>query len=1455
VTILKDLPVGSLVKDPSTKYNGKPIIWRIVGHNAAGNAQGYPVDSTTLMSKDIISIKTFDAKEPGNTNSFRKTSGNNRWMHSNIRQWLNSESPAPWFSATHTADEPPSSGTNGNSYDSEAGFLSFAGSDFKNAILESSLKNNVPTVDGGNLETTIDKVFLFSMTELGFQGSTGKEGAIIPYLNNSATRTLVPTQEAVDQSTYKHTSLTAGNPYYHWMRSSYPSFSHIAYRVSTNGAYTQSIADNDTIGIAPATNLDTNATISHKDTDGVYVLAFTAIAPVDMSKIVFKLTETVSKKDIVVGTEGKFSGGIKLDWNADTASIGYTIDLKYNGANFAYTRGQTLSALGKYTAVITATDKATPSNQRVSDTYTFSILPPRKDLPSLGFKIMDNNTSTEITEGAEYTGKVIPSWQSINDVTITVTYAIDTVAKGNLPNGGTQTTAGNYQVSYLLTDNNYPDNQLTGILNFKVLTAPIDWGEFDLNLKDVITSKEIVDNSEFEEKVNPTWDVDPNVTYNVTMLYEGSLISYSKGNVLTNLGNYTIKFKLTDKSYPTNTHNIDVPFKVIAAITDLTFYEPVFLDVNLPVTANDTITEGRIFKDTDIKPYWENFPADVKAVAYSIRRDGTLLPFTPNTDIYSDYGKYEITLTLENGAGNQRTYKRNFEITTDEIDIDITIFNVLDGGSEITEGRIFEETQVIPDWEDPEGTGVFYTLKYEGSDMDFMKGSTILSLKGEYTLELIIEDLDSPTNTETLTRKFKITDRKIEFGKIDLTIYNDITGVPIYNNDVYKGIYVLPQWNGAGLPPDVLYESWITHNGTKRDYDRMSDPAFNTIGDYVLEVKVIDPNFPTNFKIVTRTFKIIADSIDLGDKEIIIKNKITNSEIKEGEIFRGENAAVQPTWSEYPGMKYTYRLWRDGVLVSTYKKEDILRVKGNYRLSVEAVDPNYPENKLSASVTFSIMDELKDGGSGDGYEEAYLNALPYTMGTPITKSGDYNLLVVRRKKTNFKVSMSEVNFKVTRPDEEQKPLIMINPEVIPSIEDEITIRYPSWATEEEYKIDGGEWRPYLDPFKVTDNCTITARYRDPLGYFVSGSEDVTNIDKLPPAPPVLLGFKDGVDTYLTITANVEWVYGVDFTATLNGEPYELGTPIYNEVPEVKEYTLIVTAKKRLNGLTATTIRKFTLDSVPPLPPNIVGVLPDIIQESARPDVDGFKSFTLTKNEYMLQNDFEARLNGRLFTLGTLVNDPGSYQVSVTAIKKINGLRATSWVVFTIVHEMPEPIGPLRISLEPLTEDNKDIAVDGELIVDRTTGHISIYDDGYLISKTRELEEMLDILDKRIVAIDITLQSNEARINSLKIMLNRLRADVAKLQGMNFTTENDINYMNSIVNYLDFVDLSILKDFEKELAEIDAITNQIRTRIDQLKAKLNGKIELALQIMDGLQNNSSLIGEVIWLKNTKSMGRP
>ena len=148
---ISSLPVGAKVKDTGTTYYGSPIIWQV----ADKNHSGYPANSVTLIAANILKIAAFDAKESGNSDSNRRSYGNNRYALSNIRQWLN-KSGSPWYVAQHSADATPSSGNvNYNPYDGQSGFLTDFSAQMKAALLDTTLTVAKATVDGGGSESCL----------------------------------------------------------------------------------------------------------------------------------------------------------------------------------------------------------------------------------------------------------------------------------------------------------------------------------------------------------------------------------------------------------------------------------------------------------------------------------------------------------------------------------------------------------------------------------------------------------------------------------------------------------------------------------------------------------------------------------------------------------------------------------------------------------------------------------------------------------------------------------------------------------------------------------------------------------------------------------------------------------------------------------------------------------------------------------------------------------------------------------------------------------------------------------------------------------------------------------------------------------------------------------------------------------------------------------------------------
>ena len=267
---LSALPVGSVVKSANTKYNGQAIRW-IVG--TQDTSQG----RTGLVTERMITLKCFDAKEPSNSNSNRRSYGNNRYSVSNIDKWLNS-ADASWYAAQHGADAPPTAANcwnNHNPYDTEAGFLANFEADFRNAILNSTIRVAKNTVtDGGGYEDIVRQVFLLSNTNVGLSNENGvAEGSLWSYFNSASRRQCYPTAEAVSKSTYTDSSLSASQYWWWWLRTPNAGDAYDARRVLTDGSLNLGHAYGGGDGVRPALYLASSNLVSDTtDTDGAYIL-------------------------------------------------------------------------------------------------------------------------------------------------------------------------------------------------------------------------------------------------------------------------------------------------------------------------------------------------------------------------------------------------------------------------------------------------------------------------------------------------------------------------------------------------------------------------------------------------------------------------------------------------------------------------------------------------------------------------------------------------------------------------------------------------------------------------------------------------------------------------------------------------------------------------------------------------------------------------------------------------------------------------------------------------------------------------------------------------------------------------------------------------------------------------------------------------------------------------------
>lgn len=250
-TYLKDLPIGSLVEIWG-EYKGEKVRF-ILGKKSS--------TSLTLISEKVLCFKCFDAKEPQNPRQDRKTGGNNRYLHSNIRAWLRSSNPQ-WYQKTHTYDQPPDeiNITGKNAYTNEPGFLSFI-----DAIY---LKKGFNSIDLMECDKTGDALREFVEDNVILPGDEVVNGIglgpiTFEIFTDNASRVAYPTAGAVSSAQGLPAGITPDTPV-RWMlrepRTRGTNESDI-YVINEQGALDKASASDSTIGIRPMIYLSLDTTV------------------------------------------------------------------------------------------------------------------------------------------------------------------------------------------------------------------------------------------------------------------------------------------------------------------------------------------------------------------------------------------------------------------------------------------------------------------------------------------------------------------------------------------------------------------------------------------------------------------------------------------------------------------------------------------------------------------------------------------------------------------------------------------------------------------------------------------------------------------------------------------------------------------------------------------------------------------------------------------------------------------------------------------------------------------------------------------------------------------------------------------------------------------------------------------------------------------------------------------
>lgn len=434
---LGSLAVGAKIEVPVLSAYQSRFGTKIVFKIADKNHSGYPSNSVTLITEKIIQLMCFDAKEASNSNSDRKSYGNNRYLHSNILQWLNSNAAAgKWYSAKHSADASPTNANvwnNYNEYDAWAGFLAMLDPKFVAELLDTTqtVARNTVT-DGGSYETVTSKMFLPSTTEVGLANENSiAEGSLLALFSNDASRVAYPTAECVSNSEYTNTNFTTAKGWYWWLRTPYSSNACGVRNVRSGGTLSYGYAYYGNRGVRPLCNLSSSILVSDTtNADGNYTVIYNS-APTAPPSITVPATAYSGQNinvscaaatdpdgdaltycfersynsgawtQVQASASRAFTEAVSTAWN----TLKYRVRAKDSYGNYsAYTTGGDIAVIHNQPPAISG-GNADLGTKRGDFTYQYSVTDPDGDVVNIVEKIDGKTIATKngITLGATLT--------------------------------------------------------------------------------------------------------------------------------------------------------------------------------------------------------------------------------------------------------------------------------------------------------------------------------------------------------------------------------------------------------------------------------------------------------------------------------------------------------------------------------------------------------------------------------------------------------------------------------------------------------------------------------------------------------------------------------------------------------------------------------------------------------------------------------------------------------------------------------------------------------------------------------------------------------------------------------------------------------------------------------------------------------------------------------------------
>jgi len=242
-TLTKDVPDGGQIVLEMT-YN-QALAGKSVKVYSGSNSTDVLETATISVGTEGTALGATDGSVANLNHIQRAIKGSNRWTHSALKQWLNSDKAAnSWWVEKNIFDRP-------SSQVSSAGFLVDMDTEFLSAIGKVNKRTALNTVtDGGGYEDTEELMFLLSRSEMyGGLENNINEGDPYPYYSNYSDLSAPGTAEDSNRIKYRN-----GSAQYYWQRSCYSGSATNVRCVYPSGIINIYSAY-DSLGVAPACNI------------------------------------------------------------------------------------------------------------------------------------------------------------------------------------------------------------------------------------------------------------------------------------------------------------------------------------------------------------------------------------------------------------------------------------------------------------------------------------------------------------------------------------------------------------------------------------------------------------------------------------------------------------------------------------------------------------------------------------------------------------------------------------------------------------------------------------------------------------------------------------------------------------------------------------------------------------------------------------------------------------------------------------------------------------------------------------------------------------------------------------------------------------------------------------------------------------------------------------------------